>query len=56
MIDDGDGSVGEALAKPINDFVVVLQMPAGVERKHEADKDGDDGKREDGKGGQGRAP
>jgi len=29
VIDDGEGSVGEALAKPINDYVVVLQMPAG---------------------------
>jgi len=28
VIDDGEGSVGEALARPMNDFVVVLQMPA----------------------------
>jgi len=36
VIDDGEGSVGEALARPINDYVVVLQLPAGVERKPEA--------------------
>jgi len=38
VIDDGEGSVGEALAKPINDFVLVLQMPAGVHRKTAGDK------------------
>ena len=38
VIDDGEGSVGEALAKPINDFIVVLQMPPDVKRK--ADDDG----------------
>jgi len=27
VIDDGEGSVAEILAKPINDFVLVLQMP-----------------------------
>ena len=32
VIDDGEGSVADVLAKPINDLVVVLQMPAGVER------------------------
>ena len=37
VIDDGEGSVGEALAKPINDYVVVLQMPADV-RKASADE------------------
>lgn len=41
VVDDGEGAVGDALARPINDFVVVLQMPAGVER---ADKPADDGK------------
>jgi uncharacterized iron-regulated protein len=40
VIDDGEGSVGAALARPINDFVVVLQMPAGVHRKTGDDKDG----------------
>jgi uncharacterized iron-regulated protein len=33
VIDDGHGSVSEALARPINDYLVVLQMPAGVEQK-----------------------
>jgi uncharacterized iron-regulated protein len=37
VIDDGEGSVGEALAKPINDYVVVLQMPPDVRRKTEQD-------------------
>jgi uncharacterized iron-regulated protein len=32
VIDDGEGAVGEALARPINDFLVVLQMPPGVSR------------------------
>lgn len=32
VIDDKEGSVAEALAKPINDFFVVLEMPPGVER------------------------
>jgi uncharacterized iron-regulated protein len=32
VIDDGEGSVGEALARPINDYVVVLQMPPDVSR------------------------
>jgi hypothetical protein len=40
VIDDGEGSVVAALARPINDFVVVLQMPAGVQRKTGDDKDG----------------
>jgi uncharacterized iron-regulated protein len=31
VIDDKEGSVAEALAKPINDFYVVLEMPAGIE-------------------------
>ena len=32
VIDDKEGSVGDALAKPINDYFVVLEMPPGVER------------------------
>ena len=32
VIDDGEGAVAEVLAKPVNDFVVILQMPEGVER------------------------
>jgi uncharacterized iron-regulated protein len=28
VIEDDDGSVAEALARPINDYIVVLQMPA----------------------------
>jgi hypothetical protein len=32
VIDDGDGSVGAVLARPINDYVLVLQMPAGATR------------------------
>lgn len=39
VIDDGEGSVGEALARPINDFVVVLHMPPDVRR---ADRTGDE--------------
>lgn len=37
VIDDGEGSVGEALAKPINDFIVVLQMPPDVQRAERPD-------------------
>jgi hypothetical protein len=45
VIDDGEGSVGEALAKPINDYVVVLQMPPDVKRKtDDDDKSGSDEK------------
>lgn len=42
VIEDGEGSVGAALAKPINDYVLVLQMPEGVSRgpKSDDDKDG----------------
>jgi uncharacterized iron-regulated protein len=32
VIDDKEGSVADALAKPINDYFVVLEMPPGVER------------------------
>jgi uncharacterized iron-regulated protein len=39
VIDDGEGSVGQALARPINDFVVVLQMPEGIQRKPDDDHD-----------------
>jgi uncharacterized iron-regulated protein len=38
VIDDGEGSVGEVLARPMNDFVVVLQMPAEVHRAAPADE------------------
>ena len=45
VIDDGEGGVAEALAKPMNDYLVVLQMPADVKRKSgDDDKYGDDGK------------
>ena len=37
VIDDGEGSVGEALARPINDFLVVLQLPPDVQRADKAD-------------------
>jgi uncharacterized iron-regulated protein len=33
VIDDGEDKLAEALATPINDYVFVLQLPAGVERK-----------------------
>jgi uncharacterized iron-regulated protein len=33
VIDDGEGSVAEVLAKPMNDFVVVLDLPADVKAK-----------------------
>jgi len=39
VIDDGEGSVGEALARPINDYILVLQMPPDVHRKTGDDKD-----------------
>jgi uncharacterized iron-regulated protein len=42
VIDDGEGSVGEALARPINDYVVVLQLPEGVARGERADDKADD--------------
>jgi len=32
VIDDKEGSVADALAKPINDYFVVLEMPPGIER------------------------
>jgi uncharacterized iron-regulated protein len=37
VLDDGEGSVAEVLAKPMNDYVVILQMPPDVEKAH-ADK------------------
>jgi uncharacterized iron-regulated protein len=42
VIDDGQGGVSEALVKPTNDFLVVLQLPAEVKAKIAADaaKDG----------------
>jgi uncharacterized iron-regulated protein len=47
VIDDGEGSVGEVLARPMNDFLVVLQMPPDVQRAEKAgdpdDRDGKDG-------------
>ncbi len=41
VIDDDEGSVAEALAKPINDFIVVLELPPDVkarmhDEQHEA--------------------
>ncbi|HEX7841605.1 MAG TPA: ChaN family lipoprotein [Kofleriaceae bacterium] len=39
VVDDGEGSVAEVLARPINDFVVVLQMPPDVRRADKADAD-----------------
>lgn len=33
VIDDGQGGVAEALAKPINDFLFVLELPADVKAK-----------------------
>jgi uncharacterized iron-regulated protein len=33
VIDDGEGGVSEALARPMNDYIVVLQMPPDVRRK-----------------------
>jgi uncharacterized iron-regulated protein len=42
VVDNGEGSVAEVLAKPINDFVVVLQMPPDVRRADKPDGDKDD--------------
>lgn len=39
IIDDGEGNVGAALARPMTDFLVVLQMPEGVERGAKPDAD-----------------
>jgi uncharacterized iron-regulated protein len=33
VIDDGEGSVAAALAKPMNDFLVVLELPAEMKEK-----------------------
>jgi hypothetical protein len=33
VIDDGEGSVAEVLAKPMNDFIVVLELPPEVRAK-----------------------
>jgi uncharacterized iron-regulated protein len=50
VIEDGEGAVSEALARPMNDYIVVLQMPPDVRRRTD-DKDGDGGdERSDGKG------
>jgi uncharacterized iron-regulated protein len=53
VVDDGEGSVGEVLARPMNDFLVVLQMPPDVQRAAKAgdqdDQDGKDGKGSDSK-------
>ena len=32
VIDTGEGEVAELLAKPMTDYVIVLQMPPGVKR------------------------
>jgi hypothetical protein len=37
VIDDGQGGVAEALAKPMNDFLVVLDLPPDVKAKIAAD-------------------
>ena len=47
VIDDGEGSVGEALARPVNDFLVVLQMPPDVQRADKADDKADDKHKDD---------
>jgi uncharacterized iron-regulated protein len=39
VIDDGEGSVAEALAKPIHDFLVVLELPADVKAKMKQDEE-----------------
>jgi uncharacterized iron-regulated protein len=35
VIDDGEGSVADAMAKPMNDFYVVLEIPADVKAARE---------------------
>src|SRR6185503_19066042 len=37
VIDDGQGGVAEAVAKPMNDFLVVLDLPPEVKAKIAAD-------------------
>ena len=37
VIDDGEGAVADAMAKPINDFYVVLELPPGIKPAAEAD-------------------
>ena len=39
VIDDKEGSVAEALAKPITDYPIVLEMPPGVEHAAGSDSD-----------------
>ena len=33
VIDDGEGEVARILAKPMNDFVLVLELPPGAKRE-----------------------
>ncbi len=37
VVDDGEGSVAEVLAKPMNDYVVVLKMPPGTKKDAKAE-------------------
>ena len=39
VIDDGQGDVAEALAKPMNDFIVVLELPPDVKAKLKAEQE-----------------
>ncbi len=39
VIDDGQGGVAEALAKPQNDYLMVLELPADAKAKAAADRD-----------------
>jgi uncharacterized iron-regulated protein len=41
VIEDGEGSVGAALARPINDYLLVLQLPGDVERGASGSTHGD---------------
>ena len=37
VVDDGQGSVATTLVKPINDYVVVLELPADVKTQTKHD-------------------
>jgi uncharacterized iron-regulated protein len=37
VIDDGEGAVAEALAKPMNDYVVVMKLPPGTKPEEKKD-------------------
>ena len=45
VIDDGEGAVADAMAKPMNDFYVVLELPPDVKRAMQKDAAAEDEKK-----------